>query len=1178
MFLKNSFHFLLLKICVVIGLSEVFVMIFMEELRDSNIFFSPKLAAVLDTGLLVVLCVPILWWMALRPMYRQLRAENTRIAEQIRMNNELRHVLDKHALVSITDQNGFITYINDKYCQVSGYTPEELLGNSHKIMSSGYHDRQYIENMWQTISNGRIWQGEFCNRRKDGGLFWVDSTIAPLINENGETVQYLTIRQEITSIRESQIRLRQFRQALNASTNMILIADEYGNIKHVNPALCQFTGWTEAELIGKQPGLLDSPNADQPKLAEMYAQLKKDLSWSGHLLNIRHRPNSDTARPGESGAGAATPLEYWADVTITPIMDADGKVSGYVQIQRDISDQLAQEAALRQEAADIRIRLAISEVLQQPLPINQRLTRVLDILFDLQASNLQRRGGIFIKSQDEDCLEMLLLHGEFSAEFVRREQRIPLGACLCGRSAVSGEFIVSDDCFCDPHHEHRFEGMQAHGHYIVPIKNGEIVIGILFLYTDPYPIKTESRIAMLTQVGNLIALALLQEQAASALASARDAAIQASQVKSDFLSNMSHEIRTPMNGVLGMLNIIKETDMSREQFDMIDTAVHSAEALLTVINDILDFSKLEAGKVDVENIEFNLPELIEEICALQANKAHNKKLELNCFVPATLPKCWLGDPTRIRQVLINLIGNAIKFTKQGEISVKVVSQYAVDGVTSLRFEVKDTGIGIAPETQGRLFQAFTQADSTTARRFGGTGLGLVISKNLVNLMDGVIGVESAPNQGACFWFTLPLIQVEQKLDNQHGFDLSGKRVLVVDDNATNRTILEHHLKHWGMTVDLVDNCTVGLATLINAVDQQQPYDLLITDLQMPVVDGLTLAHKVSNTPAIAATPRLLLSSGGFVNEAELKALGIAESLLKPVRQEQLYEAIVRMLRPVNLTPKPAITSESKRNHDQMPNYADKRVLVVEDNAVNQKVIRAMLLKFQLSPDFADNGQQALDLMAKQTYDLVLMDCQMPVIDGYEATRIYRGQEFQAGLGLRTPIVALTAHATAAAQETCLNAGMDDYLSKPINTGLLTKTLARWLEKNDDSATASPSLTAAADISTATQQPPCWDESAALKYLEDDHELLDELIKLFIETVPGQLTELQTAQDHGDTETLANVAHSIKGMTSVFSADIVTGLAARLEVDARLNKDTPQLTAELTAAITRLVYAFQQRPV
>jgi PAS domain S-box-containing protein len=1174
MFLKNSFLLMLVKIVIVIGLSEVVVMIFLEEIHNASISLSPKFKAIVDTALLILLSVPFLWWLVLRPMYKQLKAEHIRIAEQIRLNSELRNVLDKHALVSITDLNGAIIYINEKYCLVSGYSPQELLGNSHKIMNSGYHDNQYIENMWHTITSGRIWQGEFCNRRKDGSLFWADSTIAPLLNEQGEPVQYLTIRQEITHIRESQIELKQFRQALNASTNMILIADKQGNIKHVNPALCEFTGWREEELIGQQPSLLDSPDANPQTLLEMQQQLSQNQSWSGHLLNRRHgiapaRIQGQTTLPN--------PLEYWADVTITPIINEDDKTSGYVQIQRDISAQLEQEAALRQEAADVRIRLGISEVLQQPLPINERLTQVLDILFDLQVSNLQRRGGIFIKSRDEDCLEMLLLHGQFTEEFIRCEQKVPLGECLCGRVAVSGEFLVSDDCFCDPRHEHQYEGIQAHGHYIVPIANSDLVIGVLFLYTDPYPIKNESRTTMLTQVGNLIALALLQEQAANALASARDAAVQASQVKSDFLSNMSHEIRTPMNGVLGMLNILKETELSREQFDMIDTAVNSAEALLTVINDILDFSKLEAGKVEVETIQFNLPELVEEICALQANRAHNKNLELNCFVPATLPKCWLGDPIRIRQVLINLIGNAIKFTHHGEISVKVIAQDSINGVSTLRFEVKDSGIGITPETQRRLFQAFTQADSTTARRFGGTGLGLTISKNLVNLMGGVIGVESAINQGSCFWFNLPLTKVEQLADDTHAFDLSGKRVLVVDDNATNRTILEHHLKYWGMTVDLVDNCTVGLATLINAVSQQTPYDLLITDLQLPVVDGLTLAEEICKIPAIADIPRLLLSSGGFINEAELASLGIAESLFKPVRQEQLYEAIVRLLRPAYPDAKPAGAIENRRNSEALPDYTGKRVLIVEDNLVNQKVIQAMLGKFHLTLDFADNGQLALELLKKQIYDLVLMDCQMPVMDGYEATRIFRGQELQQGRLLRTPIVALTAHATVSAQETCLNAGMDDYLSKPINTGLLTKMLVRWLERKNTLNNQPPLSTETTAMPEESPPAPCWDETAALQYLENDTDLLDELIKLFIQTIPDQINELQAALAKGDTEALANSAHSIKGMSAVFCTTTVTGLAAQLETDARLNRDdTTVMASKLTTALNHLTAEFQQR--
>ena len=324
---------------------------------------------------------------------------------------------------------------------------------------------------------------------------------------------------------------------------------------------------------------------------------------------------------------------------------------------------------------------------------------------------------------------MFVLQGSFSDEFIEKEQHIACGSCLCGRAAVSGELLVSDDCFCDPRHEHTFADMQAHGHYIVPIISAGEALGVLFLYTDPYPAQNDSRLSMLKQVGEMLALAVLQEQAKVSLENARDMATQAALAKSEFLANMSHEIRTPMNGVLGMLDLLRDTNMSRSQWDLVETAHSSAEALLAILNDILDFSKLEAGKLEVEQIDFNLATLVEDVCSLLAARAHSKDLELNCFMPVAMPRCWKGDPTRIRQVLTNLLGNAIKFTEHGEVSVTVKHTPSNEGPDHFRFEVRDTGVGIAPEAQAHLFQPFSQAETNTARRFGGTGLGLSISKN-----------------------------------------------------------------------------------------------------------------------------------------------------------------------------------------------------------------------------------------------------------------------------------------------------------------------------------------------------------------------------------------------------------------------------------------------------------------
>ena len=1191
------------SLCIVIavlGGSEMLVMLLLDALHQWEIVLSPIQDIALNTALLTALSAPLLWLLALRPLALQIDQKQTQVDEQMVSNKGLLEALEAHVLISISDVRGRIVYANDMFCKLSGYARHELIGQDHRIVNSGYHDQDYIRTMWNTIAAGQVWRGEFCNRRKDGELYWVDSTIAPLLNKDGKPKQYLSIRRDITRRKANELKLTALKRALDASSEMILITNAEGFIDYANPALCLFTGWPEEALIGQKPYVLDSPTADRQALSEMQSRLRCSEAWSGRLRGRRRSNTSTPERISDSGSSesehqlrsgqAPDALEYWAKTNITPILTANGTLSGYVQIQHDVSKQVEREAALHIEADDTAARLAISEALHQPLSLKQRFAQVLAILFALKALNLQRKGCVLLRAQDDDYLERFVGLGPNLAEegdepdagFPGPEPRTAFGDGLCGQVALSKQLVVADDCCCD--------GREPHGHYVVPIASGEEILGVLFIFTDTYPVQSESRIAMLKQVGEMVVLALLQHQANVSLEAARDAALQVAHTKTEFLANMSHEIRTPMNGVLGMLDLLQDTQLSREQWDLIEIAANSAESLLTIINDILDFSKLEAGKIEFELIEFNLPDLVEEVCSLLSSRAHSKGLELNCFLPANLPLRWLGDPTRIRQVLTNLIGNAVKFTEKGEVSVKVsVSEKDATGrftpytpsLAILRFEVVDTGIGITAEAQARLFQAFSQADSTTSRRYGGTGLGLSISKDLVVLMDGSIGVDSTLGQGSKFWFTLPLTQVDNDAPLPQA-NFANKRALIVDDNATNRMILTHYLSNWGFTLNQADNGPAALVELEAAALRNEPYDLLLSDMQMPDMDGFTLARAIIEKPEIAGTPRILLSSGTIGSEAERLAAGFTQSLLKPVRQSQLFDAVIDALQHPSRK-----TAPVPRVKEVMIDYSGKRVLVVEDNKVNQKVILAQLAKFRIKPDLANNGQVALDQLELQAYDLVFMDCQMPVMDGYEATRAWREQELAAGGKLHTPITALTAHASAGEREKCLSAGMDDYLSKPLNRADLSVVLERWLGSSGDSAQgeslvntqSEPSPAAVKDepLDDARGLPRAeskgWDEQAALKRLDDDHDLLSEMIDLFLEEAPVQLAELAAALSRADLLALADAAHAIKGMAGHFCAEKLISLAVNLEHAARskaADADFQLMTDDLIQATKALV--------
>jgi PAS domain S-box-containing protein len=1043
------------------------------------------------------------------------RTEAAMIAAEEKYRSIFENVVEG---IFLTTPEGRYLSANPMLARIYGYSSaEELVAAvqdiSHQIYVDDGRRAEFVRLMQE---RGEVSRFESQVRRKDGSVIWISENARAVRDGEGRLLHYEGTVEDITERKRAAEALRDsavlYHSLVDCLPQNIFRKDREGRFTFVNPRFCQTLGRPPEEILGRTDF-----DFFPPDLAAKYREDDRGVMERQTVLDAVEAH----VRPGGG--------MLYVQVLKTPLYDATGQIIGVQGIFWDVTERKRMEQAIEHE--------------------RDLLQALLDSIPD----------AIYFKDAESRFLRS---SRAMAAKFGLDDPRQLLGK--------------RDSDFFGPEH-----AAQAYADEQRILLTGEPLVGLKEQETYPdgrsswalttkMPLRDGAgRIIGTFGVSKDITMLVAAEEQ---LAQARDAAIQSMRLKGEFLANMSHELRTPMHAIIGMTGCLLETELTAEQRDAAETVRRSAEALLGIINDILDLSRLEARGLKLDVTDFDLRDLVEGTAELLAETAHSKGLELVVDMPADLPPLWRGDPARLRQVLTNLIGNAIKFTERGWVSIETTVGTDESGAGRLNCVIRDTGIGIAREALGRIFEPFRQADGSTTRKYGGTGLGLAISRQIVGLMGGEIEVESEPGRGSAFRFTARLGRAETGVGTggvRRGV-LAGHEVLVVDDLALSRTLLARQFEAWGMRVGQAGGGADALAQLQAAARSGAAYGLAVVDMQMPGMDGLTLAEAVRAAPELRATRLVVLTSlSERLDLATMRSAGVAACLIKPPRQGRLYDTMVKVmtastpttvygasgLAAVRKVPVEGATPRAGLDAPSPAAAAGLRVLLAEDNLVNQRLALRQLRRLGHAAEAVGNGLEVLEALRRQHYDILILDCQMPELDGYETARRLRQQEVPMAGRPALQIVAMTANAMPEDRDRCLAAGMDDYISKPVRLPELEAALERAARRMARSESVPPheprgAVKGVDEMGEAVTLDVTMLRSLAELNVPGEADAVAEMVGLFLKNAVPLRDRLVEAAAAGDLATFQASAHSLKGSAGGLGAQRLSRLCAELEKRAK----------------------------